>query len=66
MKTKNICWRIDRLRVYFTGTNPFTFTFTNYTGYAPEVGGDGIFTRGIDRGNYPVARQFIMGVQLGF
>jgi TonB-linked SusC/RagA family outer membrane protein len=55
---------IDRLRVYFTGTNPFTFT--NYTGYDPEVGGDGIFTRGIDRGNYPVARQFIMGVQLGF
>ena len=57
-------WKIDRLRVYFSALNPFTFT--KYEGYDPEVGGDGLFLRGVDRGNYPVARQFIMGVQLGF
>ncbi|MEM6347027.1 MAG: SusC/RagA family TonB-linked outer membrane protein [Bacteroidota bacterium] len=55
---------LDRIRVYFSALNPFTFT--NYEGYDPEVGGDGIFLRGVDRGNYPVARQFILGLQLGF
>ncbi|MCL5246289.1 TonB-dependent receptor [Cellulophaga sp. 20_2_10] len=55
---------IDKARVYLTSTNPFTFT--NYSGYDPEVGGDGIFTRGVDRGNYPVTRQFMLGVQLSF
>ncbi|MEM7656153.1 MAG: TonB-dependent receptor [Bacteroidota bacterium] len=54
----------ERARVYFSALNPFTFT--DYTGYDPEVGGDGIFLRGVDRGNYPVARQFIMGIQVGF
>ncbi|MEL6191389.1 MAG: TonB-dependent receptor, partial [Bacteroidota bacterium] len=55
---------IDRLRIYLSALNPFTFT--NYEGYDPEVGGDGIFLRGVDRGNYPVARQFTLGLQLGF
>ncbi|WP_228530220.1 SusC/RagA family TonB-linked outer membrane protein [Tamlana sp. I1] len=55
---------LKRARVYFTAMNPFTFT--NYTGYDPEVGGDGIFTRGVDRGNYPVTRRFILGVQFNF
>ncbi|SDX72206.1 TonB-linked outer membrane protein, SusC/RagA family [Lutibacter oricola] len=55
---------IEKARVYITGVNPFTFT--NYDGYDPEVGGDGIFTRGVDRGNYPVTRQFMLGVQLSF
>jgi len=54
----------ERARVYVSSLNPFTFT--NYTGYDPEVGGDGIFTRGVDRGNYPVARQIQGGVQLSF
>jgi TonB-dependent starch-binding outer membrane protein SusC len=55
---------IEKFRVYLTSTNPFTFT--NYNGYDPEVGGDGIFTRGVDRGNYPVSRQFMLGLQLSF
>ena len=55
---------IEKARVYITSTNPFTFT--NYSGYDPEVGGDGIFTRGVDRGNYPVTRQFMLGFQLSF
>ncbi|WP_067146475.1 SusC/RagA family TonB-linked outer membrane protein [Pseudotamlana agarivorans] len=55
---------LNRARIYFTAMNPFTFT--NYTGYDPEIGGDGLFTRGVDRGNYPVARRFILGVQFNF
>jgi len=55
---------IEKARIYVTSTNPLTFT--NYDGYDPEVGGDGIFTRGVDRGNYPVSRQFLLGVQLSF
>ncbi|TCI94158.1 SusC/RagA family TonB-linked outer membrane protein [Tenacibaculum sp. M341] len=55
---------ITKARLYISSVNPFTFT--RYTGFDPEVGGDGIFTRGIDRGDYPVSRQFSLGVQLGF
>ena len=55
---------MDKLRVYVSALNPFTFT--RYKGYDPEVGGDGLFLRGVDRGNYPVARQFIFGIQAGF
>lgn len=62
-KALNIA-NVEKLRLYATAVNPFTFT--NYSGYDPEVGGDGIFTRGVDRGNYPVTRQFILGLQLSF
>ncbi|KAA1243299.1 TonB-dependent receptor [Aquimarina sp. RZ0] len=55
---------IRNVRVYVTGQNPFTFT--EYTGFDPEVGGDGIFTRGVDLATYPVSRRFLFGVQLGF
>ena len=55
---------LTRARLYITAVNPFTFT--KYTGYDPEVGGDGLFTRGVDRGDYPVTRQFMLGVQLSF
>lgn len=55
---------IEKTRVYLTSVNPFTFT--DYSGYDPEVGGDGIFSRGVDSGNYPVTRQFMLGLQLSF
>lgn len=55
---------ISKARVYLTSANPFTFT--KYKGYDPEVGGDGLFTHGVDRGNYPITRQFMLGVQLSF
>ena len=51
----------SRLRLYITGEN--LLTFTNYSGYDPEVGG-GIF--GVDRGQYPQARSIIGGIQLTF
>ncbi len=55
---------IRNFRVYATAQNPITFT--EYTGFDPEIGGDGIFTRGVDAASYPVSRRFLFGVQLGF
>ena len=55
---------ISRLRVYFTSQNPLTLT--KYGGFDPEVGNDGLQSRGIDKGNYPVGMQFRLGMQLYF
>lgn len=52
---------IQRLRLYVTGEN--LFTFTKYTGYDPEVGGG---TLSIDKGQYPQARSIMFGANLEF
>lgn len=51
-------------RVYCTAQN--LYTFTDYDGFDPEVGGNGVSTRGVDKGNYPITRKFLMGVQVSF
>lgn len=56
--------KIDKMRLYVTGQN--LFTVTNYEGYDPEVGGNGVSTRGIDKGSYPVSRMVMLGLQLEF
>lgn len=61
-------WGMKNLRVYVLSEN--LFTLTKYTGYDPELGispdagGGGQF--GIDRGAYPQARTFLVGVNVGF
>ena len=55
---------MSNVRVYLTADNPFTFT--KYTGFDPEVGGVSLGARGIDKGNYPITRKFMLGVQFGF
>lgn len=52
---------LNKLRIYVTGNN--LLTFTNYTGYDPEIGG-GSF--GVDRGIYPQARAYMAGINIGF
>jgi len=52
---------ISKLRLYVTAEN--LFTFTKYTGFDPEIGGD---VMGIDRGYYPQARSFMIGCNLQF
>ena len=49
---------ISKLRVYTQMSN--VFTITKYKGYDPEVGS------GVDYGNYPQARTFLMGLNLTF
>jgi TonB-linked SusC/RagA family outer membrane protein len=58
---------VSKLRIYVSALN--LFTLTNYTGYDPEVGnggagGGGVL--GIDKGDYPQARTFMVGLNLGF
>jgi len=52
---------IQNLRVYVTANN--LFTFTKYQGYDPEIGGS---SYGIDRGVYPQARAFMLGLSVTF
>lgn len=49
---------LSTLRIYAQMSN--VFTITNYTGYDPEVSG------GVDYGNYPQSRTFLMGLNLTF
>ncbi|MFC0181699.1 hypothetical protein ACFFJX_03650 [Pseudarcicella hirudinis] len=60
---KNLTSRlgIQKARVYVMSQN--LLTFTKYTGYDPEIGG-GVMS--IDRGIYPQARSFMVGLNLGF
>ncbi len=64
---------IDNLRVYVTGQN--LITITDYSGLDPEIGiyrdnGNTDQERtgrvGIDLGNYPQPKIFLIGLQLGF
>ena len=52
---------LQRVRIYISGNN--LVTFTKYTGYDPEIGGS---SYGIDRGIYPQARSFTVGLNVGF
>ena len=52
-------------RLYFNAIN--LFTWTDYTGYDPEVSAFGSPDRpGVDLGNYPQARTFTLGVSTTF
>jgi hypothetical protein len=44
------------------------FTFTNYTGYDPEMhsGGDSNLDIGFDKYNYPSTRSTTFGIKVGF
>jgi TonB-linked SusC/RagA family outer membrane protein len=54
---------ISKLRVYLSAEN--LFTFTNYDGYEPEIGG-GVFSYGVDHGIYPQARTIYGGLSVTF
>jgi TonB-dependent starch-binding outer membrane protein SusC len=53
----------SKIRVYAQVKN--LYTFTKYSGYDPEISG-GIFDTGIDRGAYPQARTYSMGIDFKF
>lgn len=52
--------------VYFTGTN--LLTFTNYSGFDPEVSifGNNNIATGVDFGSYPRSRIYTIGMKVGF
>jgi TonB-linked SusC/RagA family outer membrane protein len=53
-------WNIAGMRIYYSASN--LFTFTNYSGFDPEIGNG----YGIDRGIYPQARMNSLGLSLNF
>jgi TonB-dependent starch-binding outer membrane protein SusC len=60
-------WGIDRLRVYVQAAN--LFTITKYSGLDPEVSSSNVLSTtvfGLDLGNYPPQRTFLVGINLGF
>ena len=54
----------NKIRVYMQVKN--AITLTKYTGYDPEISNGGILETGIDRGAYPQARIYSMGIDLKF
>jgi len=54
----------SKFRLYVQAQN--VLTITDYTGFDPEVGGNGLSTRGIDQGRYPLTSQYRVGIQLQF
>jgi TonB-linked SusC/RagA family outer membrane protein len=58
---------ISKLRIYLTFQN--LITITKYSGYDPEIGAEGGFSNnmyGVDKGVYPQAKAFILGLNINF
>lgn len=55
---------LSRARLYLQGTN--LFTLTGYSGLDPDLNNGGDQAFGVDQGNYPLVRQFLVGVNIGF
>ena len=57
---------LSNLRLYVTGEN--LLTFTNYTGFDPEVNafGGANVERGVDYGSYPQSRTILFGMNVSF
>jgi len=55
-------WGVERLRIYFTGSN--LFTITNYSGYDPEVDIQNGMTPSVDYNRYPRSRSYLFGINL--
>lgn len=57
--------RINSVRVYCTLNN--IYTFTNYSGYDPEVAAtSSALTQGIDNSSYPRSKSYVVGLNLTF
>ena len=55
---------MDKLRVYTSVNN--LYTFTNYSGYDPSASSGDPIGGGIDRGFYPIAITYMLGLNLSF
>lgn len=56
--------KLSNVRFFITGQN--LITLTKYTGMDPEIGGNGLSTRGLDKGGYPISKKYMFGVKLDF
>ncbi|MFA5848817.1 MAG: TonB-dependent receptor [Bacteroidales bacterium] len=57
--------KLQNLRFYVSGSN--LLTFTNYSGYDPDVNTlSSSLRQGVDYGSYPQSRTFMFGLNIGF
>ncbi|MDC1324535.1 TonB-dependent receptor [Flavobacteriaceae bacterium] len=56
--------KLDKLRIYISGSN--LVTLTKYSGYDPTTGTGAPIGGGIDQGFYPSARTFLLGVNIKY
>ncbi|MGN6437517.1 MAG: SusC/RagA family TonB-linked outer membrane protein [Agriterribacter sp.] len=56
--------KLSRLRIYIGAYN--LFTITKYSGLDPDLSNTSVFSRGVDRGYYPISKSFVAGINLGF
>jgi len=59
--------RISKCQLVFTGRN--ILTFTNYTGYDPEISSGSVnssFDRGVDHSTLPNTKSYQVGLNIGF
>lgn len=58
--------KLSRVKLYASAQN--LFTFTNYSGYDPEIGdfNQNVTLSGIDNGRYPSPRTYSLGVNVEF
>jgi len=55
---------IDKLRIYISGNN--LFTITDYLGFDPSANSGNPLGGAIDKGFYPVAASYLLGINLNF
>ena len=55
-------WGLEKFRLYVSINN--AFTITGYSGLDPSVGGSRDTNFGVDRGNYPMTRNWVFGINL--
>ncbi len=57
---------ISSMKAYVTVQN--LYTFTDYSGYDPDIGGhsNNALLAGVDNGRYPVPRTYLIGLKLDF
>ncbi|UQD55496.1 TonB-dependent receptor [Flavobacterium sp. K5-23] len=56
-------YKINRLRVYAGAYN--LLTITKYSGFDPDLSNTSTFSRGVDRGYYPISKSFVVGINVG-
>src|SRR5690606_5864700 len=54
---------IKRIRVYVSAQN--LLTFTQYSGFDPEIGSTSPLASGVDDGVYPIPRTYMLGLRVG-
>eukprot|EP01029_Cantina_marsupialis_P023157 TRINITY_DN572_c0_g8_i3.p1 TRINITY_DN572_c0_g8~~TRINITY_DN572_c0_g8_i3.p1 ORF type:complete len:997 (-),score=105.67 TRINITY_DN572_c0_g8_i3:12608-15598(-) len=55
---------VNRLRAYVSVTD--LYTFTDYSGFTPDIGGSNVMTNGIDMGTYPLSTTVTFGLNVTF